>query len=133
MVVPQDGRQLLCRLLEGPIAHEQNVTPVRRCGHCAEQGSDRVADRTPVDGANEGAVRRELQAKENERRSIVDVQDVPGPEVALERLPIGNLGELRGTVGMRARHGGHGTAWSAATTCGTASMKPRRTSLSVTA
>ena len=49
VVVSQDGRQLLRRDLERTVAYEQNVTAFRRRGQCAEQGTDRIADRPPVD------------------------------------------------------------------------------------
>jgi len=40
VVVSQNGRQLLRRDPERAVAHEQQVTTVRRCGQCAKQGSD---------------------------------------------------------------------------------------------
>src|SRR6516225_3159926 len=49
VVVSQNGRQLLCRDLERTVAHEQNVTAFRRCGQRAEQSTDRIADRPPID------------------------------------------------------------------------------------
>src|SRR5215469_2896043 len=64
-VVPENCRQLLRRDLERAVAYEQNMTAFRRCGECAEQRSDRVAYRTPIDGPDERAFRRKLQAEQS--------------------------------------------------------------------
>ena len=64
-VVPENCRQLLRRDLERAVAHEQNVTAFRRRRQRAEQSTDGIADRSPIDRPDEGAFRRKPQAEES--------------------------------------------------------------------